>query len=67
MRKTLLLSAALAAVLNLSAQSIRTNYRSEGITHVSTDFETCGDFVTRVEKVDFSDVSSLYLLYIDLF
>ncbi len=67
MRKTLLLSAALAAVLNLSAQSIRTNYRSEGITHVSTDFETCGDFVTRVEKVDFSDGSSLYLLYIDLF
>lgn len=67
MKKTLLLAAALLAALTLSAQSIRTNYRSEGMTHISTDFETCGDLVTRVEKVGFPDGSSLFLLYIDLY
>ena len=67
MKKTLLLAAALSAALTLSAQEIRTNYRSEGMTHVSTEFETCGDLVIRVERVGFPDGSALDLLYIDRF
>lgn len=67
MKKILLTLAVLAPALTLSAQSIRTNYRSGEMTHISTDFESCGDLVTRVERVGFSDGSSLYLLYIDQF
>ena len=39
MKKTILLAAALLAALGLSAQTIRTNYRSEGMTHISTQSE----------------------------
>jgi hypothetical protein len=66
MKKTLLLLAALALAFPLSAQQIRTNYRSGGITHISTVAESCQDFETRVEKVVFEDGSSLYQLFIDL-
>lgn len=66
MKRTLLLLAALALGLSLSAQQIRTNYRSGGITHISTVAESCRDFETRVEKVVFEDGSSLYQLFIDL-
>ena len=66
MKKTLLLLAALALAFPLSAQQIRTNYRSGGITHISTVAESCQDFETRVEKVTFEDGSSLYQLFIDL-
>ena len=66
MKKTVLLAAALLAALTLSAQEIRTNYRSEGMTHISTDFEPCGDFTARVERVGFPDGSTLWQLFIDL-
>ena len=70
MRKTLLI--ALAALLSFPVwcQSIRTNYRSEGMTHISTDYEplTLGGIPAqlRVELVGFPDGSTLYLLYINL-
>ena len=70
MRKLLLM--ALAAILSFPAwsQSVRTNYRSEGMTHISTDYEplTLGDIPAqlRVELVGFPDGSTLYLLYINL-
>ena len=67
MKKTILMLAALGAALTLSAQQIRTNYRSEGLTHISTEFETCGDFATRVERVGFPDGSTLCLLYVDYY
>ena len=57
MKKTLLSLAAFAAALTLYAQEIRTNYRSEGITHVSTEAESCQDFTVRVERVGFPDGS----------
>ena len=66
MKKILLILAAFSAVFSLSAQEIRTNYRSDGMTHISTDFEKGEHFETRVELVGFPDGSSLYQLYIDL-
>ena len=66
MNKTLLLTAACLAAATLSAQEIRTNYRSEGMTHISTDFEKGPYFETRVERVDFPDGSTVYQLYFDL-
>ena len=66
MKKTLLSLVAFAAALSLSAQEIRTNYRSDGITHISTEAEPCQDFTARVERVGFSDGSTLYQLFIDL-
>ena len=54
----------------LSAQQIRTNYRSEGMTHIATDYEILQiDGIpaqTRVELVGFPDGSTLYLLYMNL-
>ena len=66
MKKTLLTLAAFGAALTLSAQEIRTNYRSEGMTHISTEAEPCEDFTARVECVGFPDGSTLWQLYIDL-
>ena len=66
MKKTILFLAAFAAALTLSAQEIRTNYRSEGMTHISTETESCQDFTARVERVGFPDGSSMYQLFIDL-
>ena len=66
MKKTILTLAALGAALTLSAQEIRTNYRSEGMTHISTEAEPCEDFTARVECVGFPDGSTLWQLYIDL-
>jgi len=66
MKKTLLLLAACAAALDLSAQEIRTNYRSDGMTHISTESEKAGDLEARVELVGFPDGSTMYQLFIDL-
>ena len=66
MKKTILSLAVLAAAIHLSAQEIRTNYRSEGMTHISTEAEPCQDFTVRVERVGFPDGSTLYQLLIDL-
>ena len=38
----------------------------KGITHISTEAEPCQDFTARVERVGFSDGSTLYQLFIDL-
>jgi len=66
MKKMTLLLTALAATFTLSAQQIRTNYRSEGITHISTDYEKLRDAEVRVELVGFPDGSTMYQLYLDL-
>jgi len=58
------------ASLVLQAQNIRTNYRTEGMTHIATDYEPLkvGDIPAqlRVELVGFPDGSSLYLMYLNL-
>ena len=66
MKKTMLLAAALCAALTLSAQQIRTNFRSEGMTHISTESERLQDMDLRVECVGFPDGSLMYQLYVDL-
>ena len=66
MKKTILAAAALLAALTLSAQEIRTNFRSEGMTHISTESERLPDFEVRVELVGFPDGSTMYQLFIDL-
>ncbi len=70
MKKIVALSATLLAFVGLQAQEIRTNYRSEGMTHISTDYElleAAGVPVwTRVELVGFPDGSTMYLLYMNL-
>ena len=66
MKKAILLLTAFGAVLSLSAQEIRTNYRSGGLTHISTDFEKLDGFEVRLEKVGFEDGSALFQLFIDL-
>lgn len=73
MKKTLLALAALAlASILLPAQEIRYNYRSGGITRVSTEYEfvTTGSgdqhpFWTRLEYVRFKDGSVSYMLYMN--
>lgn len=56
--------------LQLGAQTIRTNYRSKGMTHISTAYQTVqvGEVPvrTRVELVGFPDGSTLYLLHMIL-
>ena len=66
MKKTILFLAAVAAAFTLSAQEIRTNYRSEGMTHISTESEKLDDLEIRVESVGFPDGSTIYQLFIDL-
>jgi hypothetical protein len=70
MKKLLVLAVAALAALSLQAQEIRTNYRSEGMTHISTDYELleAGNVPvwTRVELVGFPDGSTLYVLYMNL-
>ena len=70
MKRTILALLLLAAsALILNAQEIRTNYRSGSKSHISTDYEeiTCGEcpLWTRVEKVGYSDGSSIYILYLN--
>ena len=48
MKKMMILAAALFAALSLDAQTIRTNCRSEGMTHISTQPEKTGDLNVRV-------------------
>ncbi len=71
MKKIFVLAAiALALPGLLGAQEIRTNYRSEGMTHISTDYELLevsgAPMWTRVELVGFPDGSTMYLLYMNL-
>ena len=63
----------LAALLSAAAfaQPIRTNYRSGGITHISTGYEALNigniPAEARVELAGFPDGSLLYLLYVNLY
>ena len=70
MKKAFLFALALASALTLEAQTIRTNYRSGGITHISTDYEDLQlnevPAQVRVELAGFQDGSTLYLLYMNL-
>lgn len=70
MKKLLFVTLGILACLAASAQNIRINYRSEGMTHIATDYEALqlNDIPAqaRVELVGFPDGSSLYLLYINL-
>lgn len=70
MRKIIVLALALAVALSAPAQDIRTNFRSGGITHISTSYETLSlDGVQadiRVELAGFPDGSAMYLLYLNL-
>ncbi len=70
MKKAYLFALTLLMVLPLGAQTIRTNYRSSGITHISTDYEELQmDLIpaqVRVEFVGFPDGSTLYLLYMNM-
>ena len=66
MKKTLLFTAAACLAATLSAQEIRTNYRSEGMTHISTEYEALRDFEIRVELIGFPDGSTMYQLFLDL-
>ena len=70
MKKLLILALSILAGTGLNAQQIRTNYRSEGMTHIATDYESfkSGETPaqTRVELVGFPDGSTLYLLYVNL-
>ena len=70
MKKLLLPVLAGLLCLTASAQTLRTNYRSEGLTHISTDYESVkiGDIpaLVRVELAGFPDGSTLYLIYMNL-
>ncbi|MCR5409029.1 MAG: hypothetical protein K6E61_08015 [Bacteroidales bacterium] len=67
-----LVSVALAALLTVSlfGQQIRTNYRSNNLTHISTEYEDMKiagiPSLVRVEFVGFADGTRMYLLYINM-
>ena len=69
-RKALLAILCIVMPAGAGAQSIRTNYRASGITHISTDYENLQlDGIPaqiRVELAGFPDGSSMYLLYMNL-
>ena len=70
MKKVLLSILAALVCCSAFSQQIRTNYRSGGFTHISTDYEDIklADIPSemRVELVGLPDGSSMYLLYINL-
>ena len=70
MRRTLAAVLALAVALSAYSQDIRTNYRSGGITHISTAYENISLDGTpaevRVELAGFPDGGTMYLLYVNL-
>ena len=70
MKKLAILALAVLLGSGAGAQNIRTNYRSGGFTHISTDYETLQlddtPALTRVELVGLPDGSSMYLLYLNL-
>ena len=70
MRRIIIVILALTMALSARAQEIRTNYRSGGITHISTDYENISLDGTpaeiRVELAGFPDGGTMYLLYLNL-
>ena len=67
-----IIAIAFMALISLTAmgQQIRTNYKSSGLTHISTDYESMKiagiPTLVRVEFVGFPDASKLYLLYMNM-
>lgn len=71
MKKWIILAAAVLLGTSLAAQPIRSRYRSDAITHISTEYESLlfpGQVPARirVERAGFQDGSALYLLYLNL-
>ena len=71
MKKTLIvLFVAAFTAVSAQGQSIRCNYRSNGMTHISTAYESLELSGTpaeaRVELAGFPDGSALYVLYLNL-
>ncbi|MBP5333715.1 MAG: hypothetical protein J6W94_04450 [Bacteroidales bacterium] len=70
MKRALSLALAALITLSLSAQQIRTNYRSGNLTHISTEYEQMKiggtPSLVRVEFVGFPDGTKMYLLYINM-
>lgn len=70
MKKLAILAFALLACASLQAQQVRSNYRTDGMTHIATQAESISfgnvPGQTSVELVGFPDGSTLYLLYITL-
>lgn len=70
MRKTFLTITAALVCLGANAQQIRTNYRSGGFTHISTEFQSIKladvPATARVELVRLPDQSAVYLIYLNL-
>ena len=70
MRRILVLSLALAITFAAPAQEIRTNYRSGGITHISTSYQDINlggiPAEVRLEEARFADGGTMYLLYLNL-
>ena len=70
MKKAILLALTLVFAASAGAQTIRTNYRDQGKTHISTEYETLSmggiPAEVRVELAGFPDGSILYLIYINL-
>lgn len=70
MKRFILLFLAFSVTVHAFAQEIRTNYRSGGITHISTDYESISLEGTpaeiRVELAGFPDGGTMYLLYLNL-
>ena len=70
MKKLAILAFALLTCAALQAQQVRSNYRTDGMTHIATQAESLSfgnvPGKTSVELVGFPDGSTLYLLYITL-
>ena len=70
MKRVLLSILAAAMCCSAFSQQIRTNYRSGGFTHISTEYQPLElsniPSEIRVELVGLPDGSSMYLLYINL-
>lgn len=70
MKRFALLFLAFSVTFHTFAQEIRTNYRSGGITHISTAFESISLDGTpaeiRVELAGFPDGGTMYLVYLNL-
>ena len=71
MKRIILSILAALACCSAFSQQVRTNYRSGGFTHISTEYEAIklsdNPSEVRVELVGLPDGSSMYLLYINLY
>lgn len=70
MKKAFLFALAISLAFTAMAQTIRTNYRDGGITHICTEYEDLTlagiPAQVKVELAGFPDGSTLYLLYLNL-